>query len=62
MIAGSFAVGLFYSIAKDQMGDGSTVAGWIIAVGSLALAVPMTQHYPRCKCWKKTADSILGSP
>ena len=62
IIAGSFAVGLFYSIAKDQMGAGFTVAGWIIAVGTLALAVPMTLHYPRCKCWKKTADSILGSP
>jgi hypothetical protein len=59
-IAGSFAVGLFYSIVKDQMGDGFTVAGWIIAVGTLAFAVPVTQHYPRCNCWKKTANSVLG--
>jgi hypothetical protein len=61
VVGGSLVVGLFYSIAKDQMGDGFTVAGFIIAVGTLALAVPITQHYPRCRCWKKVTNSILAS-
>ena len=55
VIAGSLAVGLYYSIAEDRMADGFTVAGWIIAVGTLVLAVPITQHYPSCKCWQKSA-------
>jgi hypothetical protein len=61
VVGGGLAVGLFFSIAKGQMGDGFTVAGFIIAVGTLALAVPITQHYPRCKCWKKVTNSILAS-
>lgn len=50
-IGGSLAVGLYYSVAEDRMGDGFTVAGWMTAVGTLILAVPITQHYPHCKCW-----------
>jgi hypothetical protein len=66
IIAGSMAVGLYYSIAQDRMGDGFTTAGFIIAVGTLMLAVPITQHYPHCKCWKRKgimdADSLaMGS-
>ena len=51
VIGGSLAVGLYYSIAKDRMGDGFTTAGWMIAVGTLVLAAPMAKHYPHCKCW-----------
>lgn len=52
VIGGSLAVGLYYSIAKDRMGDGFTTAGWMTAVGTLILAAPMAKHYPHCKCWK----------
>jgi hypothetical protein len=51
VIGGSLAVGLYYSIAKDRMGDGFTTAGWMIAVGTLVLAAPMAKHYPHCRCW-----------
>ena len=51
VIGGSLAVGLYYSIAKDRMGDGFTTAGWMTAVGTLILAAPMAKHYPHCKCW-----------
>lgn len=50
----SFGLGLYYGIAKDRIGDGFTLAGWITAVGTLVLAVPITQLYPKCKCWKKS--------
>lgn len=33
----SFAVGLYFSIAKDRIGDGFTLAGWITAVGTLGV-------------------------
>jgi len=52
VIGGSLAVGLYFSIAKDRMGDGFTTAGWMTAVGTLVLAAPMAKHYPHCKCWK----------
>jgi hypothetical protein len=51
VIGGSLAVGLYYSIAKDRMGDGFTAAGWMTAVGTLILAAPMAKHYPHCRCW-----------
>jgi hypothetical protein len=51
VIGGSLAVSLYYSIAKDRMGDGFTAAGWMTAVGTLILAAPMAKHYPHCKCW-----------
>ena len=52
VIGGSLAVGLYYSIAKDRMGDGFTTAGWMTAVGTLILAAPMAKHYPHCRCWE----------
>jgi hypothetical protein len=52
VIGGSLAVGLYFSIAKDRMGDGFTAAGWMTAVGTLILAAPMAKHYPHCKCWE----------
>jgi hypothetical protein len=51
VIGGSLAIGLYYSIAKDRMGDGFTTAGWMTAVGTLVLAAPMAKHYPHCRCW-----------
>jgi hypothetical protein len=58
VIGGSLAIGLYYSIAKDRMGDGFTTAGWMTAVGTLILAAPMAKHYPHCKCWE-TGYTIL---
>ena len=52
VIGGSLAVGLYYSIAKDNMDGGFTVASWMIAVGTLVLAGPVTKHYPNCRCWE----------
>lgn len=57
VIAGSLAVGLYYSIAQDRMGDGFTTAGFMVAVGTLVLAAPMAKHYPKCRCWG--ADEAL---
>jgi hypothetical protein len=59
VIGGSLAVGLYYSIAKDRMGDGFTTAGWMIAVGTLILAAPMAKHYPHCKCWETSRYAVL---
>ncbi|KAK3704787.1 hypothetical protein LTR37_013618 [Vermiconidia calcicola] len=60
IIGGSLAVGLYYSIAEDRMGDGFTTAGFMVAVGTLVLAVPITAHYPHCKCWRTSRRGSLG--
>jgi hypothetical protein len=59
IIGGSLAVGLYYSIARDRMGDGFTTASWMVAVGTLVLAAPMAKHYPHCKCWDKFGVRVL---
>lgn len=51
IIGSSLAVGLYYSIAQDRMGDGFTTAEWITAAGTLMIAPAMAVHYPKCKCW-----------
>lgn len=48
---GSSAVGLYYSIAKDAMGDGFTTAGYVLAVGTLVVTPPAAYHYQHCRCW-----------
>lgn len=58
-IGGSLAVGLFYSIAQDRMGDGFTTAGWMVAVSTLILAAPMMKHYPNCRCWDSHGYAVL---
>jgi hypothetical protein len=56
VIGASLAIGLYYSIARDRMGDGFTTAGWMTAAGTLILAAPMARHYPHCKCWESASD------
>jgi hypothetical protein len=55
----SLAVGLFYNIAQDRMGDGFTTAGWMVAVSTLMLAAPMAKHYPNCRCWDGHEYAVL---
>jgi hypothetical protein len=50
-VSSSLAVGMYYSIAQDRMGDGFTTAGWMVAVSTLVLAAPMAMHYQHCRCW-----------
>jgi hypothetical protein len=50
-VGGSLAVGIFYSVSEDRMGDGFTTAGWMVAVSTLVLAAPMAMHYQHCRCW-----------
>lgn len=49
---GSTAIGVYFSVAKNAMGDGFTTAAWVVGVGALLLAGPIAYHYPHCKCWK----------
>jgi len=58
-ISGSLAVGIYYSVSKDRMGDGFTTAGWIVAVSTLILAAPMAKHYPKCHCWDGGRYAVL---
>lgn len=51
VIGGSLAVGLYFTIAEDRVGDGFTTSSYILAVGTLVLAAPMAKHYPKCRCW-----------
>lgn len=49
IVGSSLAVGLYYSIARDRMGDGFTATGWMTGVGTLVLAAPMAKHYLNCR-------------
>lgn len=51
IVAGSASLGIYYTVRFDKMGDGFTAAGWIVAIGTLALAGPLARHYPYCSCW-----------
>jgi hypothetical protein len=55
---GSTAIGVYFSVAKNQMGDGFTTAAWAVGVGALLLAGPIAFHYPHCKCWKRRESYI----
>jgi len=57
---GSAAVGLYFSVGENKIGDGFTTATWVIGVGALLLAGPIAYHYPHCKCWKRR-DGYLRS-
>jgi hypothetical protein len=59
VIGSSLAVGVYYSVTKDRMGDGFTTAGWMVAVGTLIMAAPMVKHYPNCKCWESYRGRLL---
>lgn len=52
-ILSSFAVGMYYSIEKDAMGDGFTTAGYMLAVGTLVVTPPAAYHYQHCRCWRR---------
>lgn len=44
-ISSSSAVGLYFSISQNAMGDGFTTAGFILAVGTLTVTPPAAYHY-----------------
>lgn len=60
IVAGSASLGIYCTIALDKMGDGFTAAGWVVAIGALALAGPVAYHYPHCTCWKREGPYIEG--
>jgi hypothetical protein len=34
------------------MGDAFTLAGYIVAVGTLVSSAALASHWPTCRCWK----------
>lgn len=57
-ISSSSAVGLYFSIAQNAMGDGFTTAGFILAVGTLTVTPPAAYHYQHCRCWRLDPDDV----
>ena len=57
-ISSSSAVGLYFSIARNAMGDSFTTAGFILAVGTLTVTPPAAYHYQHCRCWKSVSDNV----
>jgi len=56
-ISSSSAVGIYYSVAENAMGDGFTTAGYMLAVGTLVVTPPAAYHYQHCQCWKPVLES-----
>ncbi|KUJ11204.1 uncharacterized protein LY89DRAFT_239477 [Mollisia scopiformis] len=47
--------GLYFTLNKSlgySMGDAFTLAGYIIAVGTLVSSAALARHWPSCRCWK----------
>lgn len=60
IVIGSAILGIYYTVRFDKMGDGFTAAGWIVAIGTLALAGPVARHYPHCTCWSREMHYFQG--
>jgi len=56
-------LGIFFTVHKEygySMGDSFTLAGFVIAVGTLVCSFLLAFHYPRCECWKKKRQGTAG--
>ena len=53
---GSLTLAMWWSMAKDDVSGGFTMAAYIVAVGGLPLASIQMRHNQRCRCWKNTRD------
>ncbi|KAI1266315.1 hypothetical protein F5Y18DRAFT_383070 [Xylariaceae sp. FL1019] len=60
VILGSGALGVYYWVAKDRMGDGFTAASWFVAVATLVMTFPAALHYPRCRCWQSWSKGVYA--
>lgn len=50
---GSLTLALWWSLARNDVSGGFTMAAYIVAVGGLPLASIQMRHNQRCNCWKK---------
>ena len=51
---GSLAFGIYWSVAKGEMGDGFTTAAFILCVGAVFVIGPWSAaHWAACTCWSR---------
>lgn len=62
IITGSAAFAMYWTIRTGAIGDGFTAASWLVAVGTLIVAVPVARHYQHCRCWKKVDRAYIAGP
>jgi hypothetical protein len=56
----SLSLGVYFTLEKEygySMGDSFTLAGYVVAVGTIISAPILVYHYPHCKCWEKYKKS-----
>jgi hypothetical protein len=56
----SLSLGVYFTLEKEygySMGDSFTLAGYVLAVGTIISAPILAYHYPHCKCWEKYKKS-----
>ena len=61
IVTGSATVGVYFSVAKDRMGDGFTAASYILAAGTLILGPWIATHYQHCNCrrlWSSDSGTL----
>ncbi|KAI0143007.1 hypothetical protein GGR57DRAFT_518999 [Xylariaceae sp. FL1272] len=58
VVLGSGALGVYYWVAKDRMGDRFTAASWFAAVAALVMALPAALLYPHCRCWPSWRKTV----
>jgi len=55
-IASSLTLALWWSITKNDVSSGFTIAAYVVAVFGLPVASVQVRHNRTCKCWDQTAD------
>jgi len=49
-------LGVYFTTRKEygySMGDAFTLAGYVVAVGTLICGFMYASHFPACQCWKR---------
>lgn len=57
---GSLTLALWWSMVKNDVSGGFTMAAYVVAVGGLPLASIQIRHNQRCRCWKNSREAGRG--
>ena len=56
IFVGSLTLALWWSLTRNDVSGGFTMAAYIVAVGGLPLASIQMRHSQRCNCWKNRKE------
>ena len=54
----SLGLGLWWSITRNDVGAGFTIAAYVVAVAALPVASIQIRHNKSCRCWDRIGEVI----